>query len=270
VAGPLVFVLAAALAVSALLGPTPGAWADGDPASDVLYTRNVFLPYPLPDKASADALEQAVANAYAHHLRVKVAVIATPTDLGSVPDLFNKPAAYARYLGLELYTLFVGPLLIVMPSGFGIYDGGRSTAPEERVLASLTIGDHSARGLTRTAKVAVENLLAAGALRSKDIRAPSVFPDVATASPGNTARLRYAVVEDSERSREIIRIWSGTTLRATLRTRFHFAVAQKPVTVKWRVPRRLSTKKLRYCVTAIDPAGNTSSSACAQIVVIGG
>jgi hypothetical protein len=251
----------------AVVANVPGAWANGDPASDVLYTRNVFVPYPPPDKGTTDALQRAVANAYRRHFRLKVAVIATPTDLGSVPELFNKPAAYARFLGAELNTLFVGPLLIVMPSGFGIYDGGRSTAREERILASLAIIDGSTTGLTRTATAAVQKLLNTGALRSKDIRAPSVFPDVATANPGTVARLRYAVVEDSERSREIIRIWSGSKAQATLRKPFHFSVAQKPETVKWRVPRRPLLKQLRYCVTAIDPAGNVSHAACAQIVL---
>ena len=243
------------------------ARGNGDPASDVLYTRNVFVPYPAPSKQLTTALERAVAAAYTHKFRIKVAVIATPADLGTVPELFNKPTAYARFLGLELYSLFVGPLLIVMPSGFGIYDGGRSTTAEERVLGSLPITDESVAGLTRFATTAVQRLDAAGALRSKDIRAPSIFPDVATAKRGGTATLRYVVVEDSERSREIVRIFAGNKLRATLRTRFHFAVAQKPVVLKWRLPKSPAVRNLRYCVTGIDHAGNVGKQVCAQIVL---
>jgi len=43
--------------------------------------------------------------------------------LGAIPSLFNKPNQYARFLGFELSAGFIGPLLIVMPSGFGIWDG---------------------------------------------------------------------------------------------------------------------------------------------------
>jgi hypothetical protein len=54
--------------------------------------------------------------------------------MGSVTALFRRPTRYAHFLGLELRQLYQGPLLIVMPNGYGIYDGGRSTRAEARVL----------------------------------------------------------------------------------------------------------------------------------------
>ena len=49
-----------ALALAALAGlATPAALADGDPASDVLYFQDVYLPYAKP---SADLATQAVAT----------------------------------------------------------------------------------------------------------------------------------------------------------------------------------------------------------------
>ena len=64
--------------------------------------------------------------------RVKVALIYTAEDLGAIPSLFGQPGEYAQ-LGLW----YVGPLLVVMPAGFGVYDGGRSTAAAEQVLRSV-------------------------------------------------------------------------------------------------------------------------------------
>jgi hypothetical protein len=119
------------IALALLLVVAPAAVADGDPASDTLLVQNVFLPYPAPSATAASALSRAVTTSYAKGFRVKVAVIATEGDLGSVPSLFNRPGDYAKFLGQELRLYYIGPLLIVMPAGYGVYDGGRSTAAEE-------------------------------------------------------------------------------------------------------------------------------------------
>lgn len=202
------------------------------------------------------------------HQRIKVAVLASPIDLGSVPTLFNKPTMYARFLGTELDSVFVGPLLIVMPVGFGIYDGGRPTAAEERVLEGLEVGGASAEALTSTATTAVKQLTGANALRSKDIRGPSVYPEVGTARLGEKAKLRYTVVEDSERSREIVRLFAGSAQLAVIKTPLRSARAQKAHVVEWLMPRRRSRTQIHYCVVAIDPTGNASAKACAEIFVI--
>ncbi len=47
------------------------------------------------------------------------ALIASPSDLGSVSVLWQRPAAYARYLGEELSLLYHGAILVVMPGGVG-------------------------------------------------------------------------------------------------------------------------------------------------------
>ena len=107
-------------AVVALLA-VPAARPDGD----VLPTLDVFLPNPTPSGAVSGPLRRLVASANTGDDRLKVAVIASRTDLGSVPVLFGKPAAYARFLGLELRTLYAGVLIVVMPAGIGVYDGGR-------------------------------------------------------------------------------------------------------------------------------------------------
>jgi hypothetical protein len=106
----------------------PGAApADGDPASDTLYTQNVFLPYSTKvTPALAHELEQATAAAAQHAGRqVRVALIAAPSDLGAVPSLYGRPAAYARFLGMELQFVYPGRLLVVMPQGAALSQKGR-------------------------------------------------------------------------------------------------------------------------------------------------
>src|SRR5260221_14770406 len=105
-----------------------------------------------------------------------MAVAGTRRDLGSIPSLFGKANAYARFLGTEIGAFWAGPLLIVMPSGFGIYDGHRSTAPEAAVLAKLKVDRSSPSALVASAKEAVDALAAANALNSPDILRPNSYP----------------------------------------------------------------------------------------------
>src|SRR5436190_2202468 len=95
------------------------ALADGDPASDVLLFQNVFLPYSAPSPSVSGQLGGAVAAAKANGLPLKVAVIASPTDLGSVGALFNNPGTYARFLEQELALRARQRLIVVMPRGYG-------------------------------------------------------------------------------------------------------------------------------------------------------
>ena len=140
---------------SALRGPLVAASsrADGDPASDYLLLQNVFLTYQSPSPAVSAALEHAASAVYLHGDRVKVAVIYDTADLGSVPSMFGDPESYAQFLGIELSLWYDGPLLVVMPAGFGIYDGGRSTAPEEHVLQSIPVSAGSPDDLARRLRV---------------------------------------------------------------------------------------------------------------------
>ena len=166
-------VVSVLVAFLALATGADGARRDGDPASDVLIYQNVYLPYRAPSQAATAALNGEVKQVFARGYRIKVAVIAQKIDLGSIPSLYNKPADYARFLGQELSSFYVGPLLIAMPAGFGIYDGGRSTAAEARVLGGVA-APRSAKpdDLASATTTAVSRLLQAGALKSKDILPP--------------------------------------------------------------------------------------------------
>ena len=76
----LVVIVAALAALSA----SPVARADGDPASDVLYTQWVFLPFEAPiPKPVAARLQQVVQSARSAGYPIKVAIIDIPADLGT-------------------------------------------------------------------------------------------------------------------------------------------------------------------------------------------
>jgi hypothetical protein len=192
-------------------------------------------------------------------------VIESAADLGSVPELFNKPTQYAKFLGTELRSFYVGPLLIAMPAGLGVYDGGRSTAAEERVLAPITTRAASADDLTRLSATAVRRLTATGALRSKDITKPFALALPSKGSRGGAARLRYAASDDSMRSRIHLGITTGTgkTL-ANLVTPARLLQPQRIATVTWQAPRTAPTR-LRFCIVAVDATGNRSARACASL-----
>ena len=254
-------VLAAVVAIAVLLAPL--SLADGDPASDTLLEESIYFPYSAPSQSAASALQQAVDGVYAHGDRVKVALIYNSTDLGAIPSLFGRPSDYAHFLGIELGLWYVGPLLVVMPGGFGIYDGGRSTAAESAVLAPLHVDASSPDALTRSATAAVLRLASASALTSADIRAPLVTVYPASARHGKTATLRFDLFDDSGRSSAVVRVYEAGRPVATLNAPMQLSIGTRHVDVKWPVPSTLASRKLRFCVVASDPSGNRSAPACA-------
>jgi hypothetical protein len=129
------------LVLTALLLSAGAARADGDPASDYLYTQKVFLPFDVKaPKAAQQALIGTVEGATRAGFPIRVAVIGSAYDLGAVPSLWRKPQTYARFLGAELAFVYKQRLLVVMPNGFGFYWKGHPTARESGVLKSVRIG----------------------------------------------------------------------------------------------------------------------------------
>lgn len=136
------------------------ARADGDPASDVLATGSLFLPQDagIPP-AQLEQLGAIVLAAHQAGYPVRLAVIASPTDLGSIGELWGEPASYASFLGQELSLTYQGLLLVVMPDGFGVYQHGRPTGSEQAALAGVRI-NRSGVGLADTALTAIQRLAA--------------------------------------------------------------------------------------------------------------
>jgi hypothetical protein len=238
---------------------------DGDPASDTLLFQDISLPYPPPTSGASNALARAVEAVYEKLQRIKVAVIATPTDLGSVPSLFGRADDYARFLGQEIKIAYSGPLLVAMSSGFGIYDAGHDTGAETAVLNQLTPAGASTEDLVRSATDAVEQLEQAKALASPDTQPPyaSAGP-LASIRRGRPTALAYTVLDNSGWSSVVVRVLGPhqhtlATFRIPLR-RIHVSQHQ---TVKWSVPATLARTTIKVCVSARDPSGNRSQTSCA-------
>jgi hypothetical protein len=115
------------------LGAGP-AWGDGDPASDVLVSQSAFVP---PDAHIPVAVQEHLLGVLSASARagypLKVAIIDSPADLGSISQLWRAPQAYAQFVGVELSNT-PSRVLVVMPSGFGLYQPGVSSAGSENQL----------------------------------------------------------------------------------------------------------------------------------------
>jgi hypothetical protein len=135
----------------------PTALADGDPASDVLAQQSLFLPQdaglPVAQQTQLAGLLQAAAR---RGYPIRVALVASATDLGSVTALWGQPENYARFLGQELALVYRGPLLVVTPHGAGFYDAAHPSAPVPTAIAEQGRG-----GLGTVALTTVQRLAAA-------------------------------------------------------------------------------------------------------------
>jgi LPXTG-motif cell wall-anchored protein len=154
--------LASLLAAVVLVGAVAPAFAlaDGDPASDVLLGQNVYYPYspPVPQGIQR-TLNAETAAAKKAGLPLKVALIASPVDLGVIPELFGKPADYAKFLDKEISFQGPQPLLVVMPAGYGI-QGVNAKATAAVTGLALPKGKTSV-ALAQSAITAVAKLAAA-------------------------------------------------------------------------------------------------------------
>jgi hypothetical protein len=171
--------------VAALSFGVAAARADGDPASDFLLSRDTF--YPFTEKVSDDEqqrLDALVAESKKRGYPVKVAIIGTQSDLGAVPSLWRKPATYARFLGQELFFLYKGRLLIVMPNGYGVGRGGKALPAGQRVVDRLPEPGESGEALAAAAERGLRRLAASNGVQ---------LPVVKATSSDNTTRDRLVI-----------------------------------------------------------------------------
>jgi len=157
--------LALCVAAGCLLLNAGTAQADGDPASDVLITQAVFVPGDAGISAGdAARLTELAAAARAARFPLRIALITSAYDLGSVAVLWRKPRTYARFLGTELLPFYRGRLLVVMPNGLGLYRGKQPVGRELALLAGISIRPGGA-GLISAATAAVRRLATADGRR---------------------------------------------------------------------------------------------------------
>lgn len=170
------------IALALVLAAAPAvARADGDPASDVLVSQTVFLPWDAGASSAQEVQLAAVARAAsARGDPTRVAVIASAKDLGSVTALWRQPQSYAEYLGDELSLLFRGNVLVVMPNGFGLYRDGVAPGVERAALLRAGLSDEKG-SLASSAVSAVRALAAASG------HALSLSSAHAVSSPGKSS-----------------------------------------------------------------------------------
>ncbi len=167
--------LVTSLALLLLVGVVlpAGARADGDPASDILVSQDVFYPYApnTVDKSLQTALNAQLAAAKRAGFPMKIALIAATSDLGSVPQLFTEPQKYADLLTTEISFNAKPRVLVVLPAGLGGNNLGDDAGP---ALSQVTIeAAAGADGLARAAMQAI------GAL-TKAAGTPVAVPAVAS------------------------------------------------------------------------------------------
>ncbi len=179
----------ALLVALGLLMTAPPAWADGDPASDILLAQDVFLPYPpnTVSKPVEKALLTTVERAKQKGFTVKVALIADTRDLGSVGQLFGEPQKYADLLTTTI-SFNVDPndgdpvknarVLTVHPGGLGGNNLGDNAG--DALEGVFPVTEEGPDGLARAAAVAVGKLAAA---EGKPIELPEL-PAAAGVSSG--------------------------------------------------------------------------------------
>jgi hypothetical protein len=142
--------MAVLLAASGLLAGS--ARADGDPASDVLATQTLFLPGDAGIPANGQAQIAALLRAAQHDgYQIRVAIVASPADLGSVTELWRQPENYARFLAQELSLVYRGQLLVVMPDGYGVDRLANPPVSEPSALAGARAPGPNLAAATLTA-----------------------------------------------------------------------------------------------------------------------
>jgi len=129
---------------------------------------------------------QLVRDANRAGFKIRVALIGSSYDMGSVTSLYLKPRTYARFLGFELSFLYRKRLLIVMQNGFGFNWPHHSPATAYRTLAKIRIGP-GADGLLSAAQTAVRQLAAADGVKL-------AAPAPATTPAHSTSRDRLIII----------------------------------------------------------------------------
>ena len=139
----------------------PAAFADGDPGSDVLVYQDLFAGSDAALSVSQQVqLGTLLKSASRAGVPIRVAIIASQADLGSVTALWRQPRAYARFLGIELSLAYKQRLLVVMPNGLGFNWPGHPPGAAYRTLAGVAVRS-GAGGLFATTVTAVRGLAGA-------------------------------------------------------------------------------------------------------------
>jgi cytochrome oxidase Cu insertion factor (SCO1/SenC/PrrC family) len=182
------------LASCALGALSPAARADGDPGSDVLVYQNLFVAADSNISIAQQVeLGDLLTTASGSGFTIRVAIIATPADLGAITQLWRKPASYASFLGIELSLAYSQRLLVVMPDGFGFNWQGHSTAAADQLLGKIAIKP-GGTGLAASAATAVRALASAAGVRLAPPNAGQAAGTTGVGAAGSGAAVSGAAV----------------------------------------------------------------------------
>jgi hypothetical protein len=191
----LVFVV---LAAATALQPAAPARADGDPCSDFLLVGSLCPPNnPRPSQPQIDRAQKTIDAAKHAGYEIRVAVIGSPTDLGSVPVFFGRPAPYAKFLDAELQSAWKGMLLVVMAAGYGVREHTKPYVAGVKALQGLPPpANGTPDALMAAATVAVRKLAASAGVKVPVVPlAKTVTPPPAGGSgSGSTSFVKYALL----------------------------------------------------------------------------
>ena len=152
--------------VVAALGSPATARANGDPASDYLLVQKLFLPFTAKiDRSKVKQLDAVLNAAAAAKFPIRVAVILSPSDLGTAFSLYRKPQHYAEFHGLELAFVYRGRLLVVMPNGYGYSVKGDRDPKAAKILKPFPPPGRDAANEVVGAEAAVRRLATAAGHR---------------------------------------------------------------------------------------------------------
>jgi hypothetical protein len=153
--------LIASLMLALCLAVPASAAANGDPASDALLQSKIYFPTQQVGVPEADALHKLVDTANAKGYAIRVALISDVSDLGTVPNLLDKPQQYAEFLGPEIRFAYKGDLLVVTPNGLGLTTTDATEPPKQAIAGMQVEAGGAPSGLAQTAGEAVTRLSAA-------------------------------------------------------------------------------------------------------------
>jgi hypothetical protein len=189
----------ALLAAAVALQPVAPARADGDPCSDYLLVGSLCPPNnPRPSKSQIDRTQKTIDAAKKAGYEIRVAVIGSPTGLGSVPVFFGRPAPYAKFLDAELQSAWTGKLLVVMAAGYGVREHTKPYLGGVKALKGLPPPANGTPDALMAAATAAVRKLAA----SEGVKVPVIPLAATTVTPpssngpgsGSTSFVKYALL----------------------------------------------------------------------------
>jgi len=228
------------------------ARADGDPGSDVL----VYQPLFLASDSGISVDEQVRLGDLLHEASsagfpVRVAIIATPSDLGAITELWRQPRAYAHFLGTELSLAYHGRLIVVMPNGLGFNWPGHPSASGYRIVDRINPSGGGAH-LLDAARQAVTALAAAAGVHLKPATSTKGTPSTGGNPPPAPGTVRSA----SGGTRVLAFVLLGVVALAILGARFLYARHRHAVSARTRRARQvLLARDGRWLLIGLSGAG---------------